>query len=193
MNAMMNKLAPSITNQIRMDHTHVLTTFHRYKDETSAAVKKALVDTICMSVEIHAQLEEEIFYPAMRSVDPEIVEKSFPEHEQIRQLMSSLKNMEPTNPQYDRTFMDLMRTIMHHVADEETTLLPEAERLLGDRVHELGAEWMKRKMQLAMPRTGELAMNTFKAMPASTMLLGAGALLAGSYLVAHAFKKHDIS
>ena len=191
MNAVMNKLSPSITNHIRMDHTHVLTTFHRYKDDTSPSVKQALVATICMAVEIHAQLEEEIFYPAMRSVDPEIVEKSFPEHEEMRQMISSLRNMEPTNPHYDRTFMNLMRTIMHHVADEETTLLPEAERLLGDRVHELGAEWAKRKMMLAMPRAGELAMNTVKAMPASTMLIGAGALLAGSYLVGQVWKKHD--
>jgi hemerythrin superfamily protein len=191
MNAVMNKLAPSITNQIRMDHTHVLTTFHRYKDDTSPAVKQALVGTICMAVEIHAQLEEEIFYPAMRSVDPRNVEKSFPEHEEIRRLISSLRSLEPTNADYDATLMTLMRTIMHHVADEETMLLPEAERLLGDRVHELGAEWTKRKMQLAMPRAGELAMNTVKAMPASTMLLGAGALLAGSYLVGQAFKKHE--
>jgi hemerythrin-like domain-containing protein len=191
MNAVLNKLSPSVTNHIRMDHTHVLTTFHRYKDDTSPSVKKALVDTICMAVEIHAQLEEEIFYPAMRAVDPGIVDKSFPEHDEMRQMIAGLRNMEPGDPQYDRTFMALMRNIMHHVADEETTLLPEAERVLGDRVNELGAEWAKRKMQLAMPRAGELAMNTVKAMPASTMLLGAGALLAGSYIIGHAFKKHD--
>ena len=191
MNAVMNTLSPSITNHIRMDHTHVLTTFHRYKDDTSPAVKKALVDTICMAVEIHAQLEEEIFYPAMRSIDSELVDKSFPEHDEIKQMISGLRNTEPSNPHYDRTFMALMRTIMHHVADEETILLPEAERVLGDRVHELGAEWTKRKLQLAMPRAGELAMNTVKAMPASTMLIGAGALLAGSYLIGHALKKHD--
>ena len=191
MNAVMSKLSPSVTNHIRMDHTHVLTTFHRYKDDTAPAVKKALVDTICMAVEIHAQLEEEIFYPAMRAVDSSTVDKSFPEHDEMRQMISGLRNMEPTNPHYDRTFMTLMRTIMHHVADEETTLLPEAERVLGDRVHELGAEWAKRKLQLAMPRAGELAMNTVKAMPASTMLIGAGALLAGTYLIGHAFKKHD--
>ena len=191
MNAVMNKLSPSVTNHIRMDHTHVLTTFHRYKDDTSPAVKKALADTICMAVEIHAQLEEEIFYPAMRALDAPTVDKSFPEHDEIKQLIAGLRNMEPTDPQYDRTVMALMRTIMHHVADEETILLPEAERLLGDRVNELGAEWTRRKLQLAMPRAGELAMNTYKAMPASTMLIGAGALLAGSYLIGHVFKKHD--
>ena len=127
----------------------------------------------------------------MRSVDPECVEKSFPEHEEMRQMITSLRNMEPANPHYDGTFMALMRLIMHNVADEETTLLPQAERLLGNRVHELGAAMAKRKLELTMPRAGELAMNSVKAMPASTMLIGAGALLAGSYLLNHAFKKHD--
>ena len=191
MNAVMNKLSPSITNMIRMDHTHVLTTFHRYKDGCSPSVKQALANTIFMALEIHAQLEEEIFYPAMRAIDPEIVEKSVPEHDEMRQMISSLRNMEPTNPHYDRSFMELMRAVMHHVADEETTLLPEAERLLGDRLGELGAEMTKRRMQLALPRTAELATNTVKAMPASTMLIGAGALLAGSYLVGQMWKKSD--
>jgi hemerythrin superfamily protein len=192
MNAVMTKLSPSITSMIRMDHTHVLTTFHRYKDDSSPSVKQGVVNTVCMAVEIHAQLEEEIFYPALRDIDREIVGKSVPEHDEMRQMISGLRNMDPGNAHYDRTFMALMRLIMHHVADEETTLLPEAERVLGsDRLSELGAQMTKRRMQLAMPRAGELAANTMKAMPAGTMLLGAGALLAGSYLIGHAFKKHD--
>jgi hemerythrin superfamily protein len=191
MNAVINKLSPSITNMIRMDHTHVLTTFHRYKDDCAPSVKKALADTICMALEIHAQLEEEVFYPAMRGVDPQIVEKSVPEHDEMRAMIASLRSTEPSSPQYDRTFMQLMRAVMHHVADEETTLLPEAERVLGDRLGELGAEMTKRRMQLMLPRTAELATNTVKAMPASTMLIGAGALLAGSYLVGQMWKKHD--
>ena len=192
MNALMNKLSPSITNMIRMDHSHVLTTFHRYKDDTSPQAKEALVATICMALEIHAQLEEEIFYPAIRTVDPAIVDKSVPEHDEMRQMIASLRSMEAASPDYDRIFMNLMRSVMHHVADEETTLLPEAERVMGqERLGALGAEMTKRRLQLTMPRAGELATNTFRAMPASTMLIGAGALLAGSYLLNHAFKRHE--
>ena len=49
--------------------------------------KQALANTICLALEIHAQLEEEIFYPAMRELAPEgiLVGKSVPEHDEIRQ------------------------------------------------------------------------------------------------------------
>ena len=67
MPSLMSQLSPSVTNQIRLDHTHVLTTFHQYEMDASPNTKKALVDNACLALEIHAQLEEEIFYPAMRS------------------------------------------------------------------------------------------------------------------------------
>jgi hypothetical protein len=82
-----------------------------------------------------------------------------------------------------------MRTVIHHVADEETMLLPAAERLIPDRLGELGAQMTKRRLQLAAPRAGELVGNTVRAMPASTMLMGAGALLAGSLLLRQAFRR----
>lgn len=53
---------PMVTNMIRVDHTHVVSTFHQYKASAPIRVRKGLVLTMC----IHAQLEEEIFYPAMR-------------------------------------------------------------------------------------------------------------------------------
>src|SRR5688500_8793411 len=59
MNSLLSRLSPSITNMIRMDHAHVLTTFHQYEADSSPRVKKGLVDNVCVALEIHAQLEEE--------------------------------------------------------------------------------------------------------------------------------------
>jgi hemerythrin superfamily protein len=192
MNAITNTLSPSITNMIRLDHTHVLSTFHQYEMDSSPQTKQALVNTACLSLEIHAQLEEEIFYPAMRqfAADTPMVEKSIPEHQEMKRLISELRAMQPTDPNYDQTFMQLMRDVIHHVADEETTLLPDAERLLGDRLGELGAEMTKRRLQLVAPRAGEFAMNTIRGMPTTSMLVAAGAVLAGTYLVRRAFTRH---
>jgi hemerythrin superfamily protein len=138
MNTITNTLSPSATNMIRMDHAHVISTFHKYKIDSSAQTKQALVNNACLSLEIHAQLEEEIFYPAMSDVgaDSAVLAKSVPEHDEMRRLIGELRDMEPTDPTYDQTFMELMRDVLHHVADEETTLLPDAERLLGDRLGE---------------------------------------------------------
>jgi len=193
MNSLINKISPSITNMIRMDHTHVLTTFHQYEIGTSPKKKQALVNTICLALEIHAQLEEEIFYPAMRDIAADshsVEEKSIPEHNEMRRLIAKLRSMQPTDTGYDATVMELMRNVMHHVAEEETVLLPDAERLLADRIGELGMRMTKRRLQLAGPRVGEIAVNTARGMPASSMLMAAGALLAGTYLVRRSSRRH---
>lgn len=192
MKSLANTFAPSVTNMIRMDHTQVLTIFHQYEMDSSPQTKQALVNNACLSLEIHTQLEEEIFYPAMRSfaADSPVVSKSIPEHNEMRRLIGELRAIQPTDPAYDQTFMELMRDVLHHVADEETTLLPDAERLLGDRLGELGAQWTKRRMELAAPRAGEIAVNTVRGMPASTMVMAAGALLAGTYIAKRAFGRH---
>ena len=191
MNPLMSKLSPTATNMIRMDHTHVLATFHQYETDTSPQTKQALVASACLALEIHAQLEEEIFYPALRAVagDNAVLEKSPSEHAEMRRLIGELRGMAPSDPAYDRTFMQLMRDVIHHVADEETVLLPEAERLLADKLGELGAEMTKRRLQLAAPRAGEFALNTVRTMPASTMLMTAGAVIAGTYLLRRAFTR----
>ena len=100
----------------------------------------------------------------------------------MRSLIAMLRGMQPESEEYDRTFMELMRAVMHHVADEETTLLPDAERLLGGELGELGARMLKRRLQLMVPRAGEAARYSARAMPATPLLVAAGALLAGAWL-----------
>src|SRR2546423_12229564 len=116
MNASVVKPSPSIAKMIRTDHTHVLAVFHRYKNDAAPRTKQALVDTECLALDIHAQLEEEILYPAMSALDSPLGQKSVPEHDEMRILMADLRTMEPTNPAFDETFLDLMRTVIHHVA-----------------------------------------------------------------------------
>lgn len=191
MNSVLSKLSPTITNMIRMDHTHVMVTFHQYQADTLPKTKKALVATASVALEIHAQLEEEIFYPAVRRVvtDPVVIDKSVPEHDEMRRLIARLREMAPTDADYDRTFMELMRDVMHHVADEETVLLPAAEHLLVGELESLGAQMTKRRLQLVAPRAAEIAANTLRAMPASTMLVSAGAVLAGGLVLNRALRR----
>ena len=184
MTSLMSQLSPSITNMIRLDHTHVLTAFHQYEIGSSARLKKGLVDNVCLAIEIHAQLEEEIFYPAMRVVsDNEILRKSTPEHDEMRGLISRLRNMPVSDPAFDDTFFELMRHVMHHVADEETMLLPAAERLIPDQLHELGARMNRRRLELAGPRAPELASSIARSMSVGTLVGAGSALLAGAYLL----------
>ncbi|MGZ3238496.1 MAG: hemerythrin domain-containing protein [Burkholderiaceae bacterium] len=185
MNTIINKLAPTITNMIRMDHTHVLATFHQYEMDSHPKTKQALVNSLCLTLEIHIELEDEIFYPAMRSVTTNntVLDKSEPEHDRMRQLIAMLRRTPPTDAGYDQSFMELMQIVMHHVADEETILLPEAELKLKDRLGELGAQMTKRRFQLSAPHAGDIMRNTLRGMPTKSLLLVAGALVAGSYML----------
>jgi hemerythrin superfamily protein len=184
MNQFLNRLSPSITNMIRMDHTHVLSSFHQFEADSPPRVKKGLADTICLALEIHAQLEEEIFYPEMRRIaETEFIDKSVPEHDEMRALITKLRALQPGDKDFDSTLFKLMNVVIHHVADEETLLLPTAERVLGDRLGELGAKMTKRRMQLTAPRTGEIAGSMAKSMSAGSLIVGATALLAGGYLL----------
>ena len=167
----------SITKMIRMDHTHVMATFHKYEVDTRPRVKKGLIDTICLAVEVHAQLEEEIFYPALREVsDNEVLRKSEPEHYEMKQLIARLRKMDASDAMLDSTFYALMQQIVHHVADEETVLLPTAERVLANELSDLGTRWTRRRMQLMAPKTGQLASGMARSMGGGTMLVAAGAL-----------------
>src|ERR1700712_4303371 len=184
MSSLLSQLSPSITNLIRLDHTHVLTAFHQYEIGSSPRLKKGLTDNVCLAIEVHAQLEEEIFYPAMRTVaDNEILRKSTPEHDEMRGLIARLRNMPVGDPAFDDTFFELMRHVMHHVADEETMLLPAAERLIPDQLCDLGAQMNKRRLELVGPRAPELASSMARSLSTGTLVGIGSAMLAGAYLL----------
>jgi hypothetical protein len=193
MNAVSQRITPSITTMIRMDHTHVLAVFHRYHADTPPGKKRALIRNACLALEVHAQLEEEIFYRALRTVmsGDEVLDKSEPEHDEMRRLIAELRT--PNNGEnlvgdaaQDEKFFELMRLVIHHVADEETRLLPAAERLLPDQLGRLGLEMTKRRFELLKPHAAELAETTVRSFPAGAAagaaLLTVGALALGAML-----------
>lgn len=184
----LKKLSPSITDMIRFDHSHVMVTFHQYTSDKRPSVKKALAETICDALEIHATLEEEFFYPAMRpkAHDQKVMEKSEPEHDEMRAVIAELRRTDPKSPRHDELVFELMRDVVHHVADEETVLLPDAERTLSkDRLSELGAQMTKRRLELVTPKAGKIAKNTAVGFSGSTAALVVG--VASALFAAKAF------
>ena len=188
----LNKLSPTITDMIRFDHSHVMTTFHQYTKDKRPSVKKALAETICDALEIHATLEEEIFYPAMRpkAHDQKVMEKSEPEHDEMRRVIAELRRTDPASPRHDELVFELMRDVVHHVADEETVLLPEAEQTMSrEQLSDLGVQMTKRRMQLVTPKAGKLAVNHAVGFSGSTAAIVVG--VASALFAARAFtRKH---
>lgn len=189
----LSKLSPSITDMIRFDHSHVMVTFHQYTGTTRPSVKKALAETICDAVEIHATLEEEIFYPVMRGLaggEP-VIQKSPDEHEEIKRVIANLRAADAADMRHDSLMHELMRDIMHHVADEETVLLPQAERMLSKaRLNELGAQMTRRRLELLSPKAGKVAKNTLVGFSGSTtaIVVGLASAMMAAKFIGH--KRH---
>lgn len=174
----LKKLSPTITDMIRFDHSHVMVTFHQYTRDKKPSVKKALADTICAAVEIHAKLEEEIFYPVMRVIagDEPVMKESVPEHDNMRRVIAALRRTDAANPHHEELLRELMRDVMHHMADEETVLLPMAEAQLShERLCELGVRMTKRRIELVSPQAGKIARDTAVGFSGSTTALVLGA------------------
>jgi hypothetical protein len=181
----LSRASPGITTMIRLDHSHVIALLHRYRLGASPGKKQALAENACLALEVHAQLEEEIFYPALRGVlgGDQVLEKSVPEHDEMRRLIELVRKLQPGEQAYDDAFLELMRNVLHHVADEETKLLPAAERTLHDQLRELGMQMTRRRLQLLKPHAGQAVATTARAFPGFSMLAGAGALALGALLL----------
>jgi hemerythrin superfamily protein len=189
----LNKLSPTITDMIRFDHSHVMVTFHQYTKDKKPSVKKALADTICTALEIHAKLEEEIFYPVLRQLDgdDQFIRKAVPEHDEMRRVIAELRSADPASTEHDRLLHALMRDVIHHVADEETEALPRAESMLTkERLSELGAAMTRRRMELVTPQAGKLARNHAVGFSGSTAALVVGVASALFAVRAFTRKQH---
>ena len=193
MNTLMSKMSPSVTKMIRMDHAAVMAMFHKIEPGMSASARGATVRNICSALEMHAQLEEELVYPTLRAcgIDGEPLERSVPEHDEMRRLIEQIRASGQDMARQDKLMNQLMRAVMHHVADEETVLLPAAEKMLGEqRLCELGARMTERRLQLARPRMGQMAVDMARASPAKTALMVAGTIAAGALLLGGRRRAH---
>jgi hemerythrin superfamily protein len=183
--AAIDSMTPDITRMIRLDHAHVLAAFRRFRSRMPQTRKRALVGNVCLALDVHAQLEEEIFYPALRRIAAagEVLDKSVPEHEEMRSLIASLRGMRPFDTGYDDTFKKLIRVVLHHVADEETILLPLAEELMPDELGHLGWLMTQRRIELLRPHAAEAAATTIRTFPIGAAAAAAGVLAVSWLLV----------
>jgi len=185
MSSIFNAVTPTATRMIRADHTAVLAQFHKLEPRMSDTVRSAIVRNICHALEIHAQIEEELFYPALRSAglnSPEL-DKSVPEHDDMRQHIERVRSLEENSTAQCEALNELMNTVMHHIADEEARLLPSAEQQMAPEVlNELGARMTRRRLELARPYAAEMAMDMAVGAPMKSAVVAAGTLVAGALL-----------
>ena len=138
------------TAMLKADHKLVASLFSDYEVTNSVAKKKQLVEEICKELTIHAQIEEEIFYPAVQKAlkDHELVPEAVVEHKTLKDLISEVKGVEPDGDMFDAKIKVLSEYVKHHVKEEEGEMFPEAKSSKLDMA-ELGALMAERKEQLS--------------------------------------------
>ena len=108
-----------------------------------------LVSRICMELTVHAQIEEEIFYPAVKQAlnDHEIVPEAMVEQATMKDLIAQIEGIEPDGEMYDAKVKVLSEYVKHHVKEEHSEMFPKAKASDLDLV-QLGAQMSARKEEL---------------------------------------------
>jgi hemerythrin superfamily protein len=138
---------------LKQDHDEVEKLFDQYedaKDESNTELKVQIVAAVCKALTIHAQIEEEIFYPAMRRAEDavELVNEAAVEHQTLKNLVAELESAAPDEHLYDAKVKVLSEYVKHHVKEEEGELFPIAKRSDMD-LDALGRKLLARKGELA--------------------------------------------
>lgn len=138
---------------LKADHKAVSDLFANYEKTRSDAKKKALVAEICTALSVHAQIEEEIYYPAVKAAlkDKLLVPEARVEHGSIKDLIAQLEGLEPDGEMYDAKVQVLSEYVKHHVKEEQNEMFPKAKATSLDQV-ELGARMAARKAELLAAR-----------------------------------------
>ena len=102
---------------------------------------------------MHAQIEEEIFYPAVKQAlkDRELVPEATIEHATLKELIAQVEGIEPDGEMYDARIKVLSEYVKHHVKEEHTEMFPKARASELDMV-ELGSRIVARKQELMAQR-----------------------------------------
>ncbi|SFB91806.1 hemerythrin domain-containing protein [Massilia yuzhufengensis] len=127
-----------ILAQLRADHAHVRALFHQFAmlDREEEEQRERVVDDLCDDMALHAALEDELFYPALRGVvDDSLLEDAALEHDSTRELILQLESLFPGDDYFDIAVAVLADEFEQHVAFEETVLFPA---LAGAGVDQLG-------------------------------------------------------
>jgi hemerythrin superfamily protein len=136
---------------LKQDHRAVEELFEKFEKASGDGRKQKLAEEICLELSVHAQIEEEIFYPACEGkVDEDLLKESYVEHDGAKVLIAEIINGAPSDEFYDAKVKVLQEEIEHHVEEEEKRMegLFAQARKAGLDMDALGEELGARKAAL---------------------------------------------
>lgn len=134
---------------LKKDHKQVSDWFAEYDRTDDDARKQELADQICLALTVHAQIEEEIFYPAAYEAldDDDMLDEAEIEHASAKALVAEIRAGKVGDPLFDARVTVLGEYVAHHVEEEEKEIFPECRASDMD-LKALGQQLARRKEEL---------------------------------------------
>jgi iron-sulfur cluster repair protein YtfE (RIC family) len=137
---------------LKADHEKVAGIMEKIDETTERGLKtrEELFSQLKSELDLHAQLEEQIFYPALEEADEtrEITLEAYEEHNLVKQLLAELEAEPKDDEQWTAKFTVLKENVEHHVEEEEGEMFKKARKVLGkERAEEIGNRIQEAKRQ----------------------------------------------
>ena len=171
-----SRARPLALELLEADHRRVEALFEQYEEEKEADedTKRPIAGRICGELKVHAQMEEEVFYPWLREnlseEDMELLEEALVEHSTAKDLIAQLEGSEEIDATYDAKVKVLSEYIKHHVKEEEGEIFGKCGDM-QEELDELGQQMAARKAELAA-QMGLTEEDGEGAVPAAAMKRG---------------------
>jgi hemerythrin superfamily protein len=130
-----------VTKLLEQDHRTVEGLFSQYQSSPSDEIAQR----ICQELEIHTSVEEQLVYPRLADIDPELERHAEEEHMQAKELISSIRS---GSGDVSDLMAQLESAVQEHVQEEETRAFPELRQQLGNELEQLGNEVQQRKQEM---------------------------------------------
>ncbi|HYF22073.1 MAG TPA: hemerythrin domain-containing protein, partial [Caulobacteraceae bacterium] len=119
----------NVIELLKQDHRDVERLFEQFEKAENENEKMAIAERICLMLQVHTQLEEELFYPAIRGkIEDDMVDEAVVEHGSAKQLMEQIQAAEAGDEMFEAQVKVLQEQIEHHVEEEEQEMFPEVEK-----------------------------------------------------------------
>lgn len=136
---------------LKHDHREVESMFKQFDAEEESRSKAEIAQHICLSLIVHSEIEEELFYPAaqraLEDEDRDLISEARVEHMSLKRLIDDISGSSASDDMFEARMTVLKEYVKHHVHEEEHELMPQVKKSDID-LEALGSRLLERKQAL---------------------------------------------
>jgi hemerythrin superfamily protein len=142
----------SATALLMADHARVRELVQQFQEAgASSSEKRVIAHQVFAELEIHAAIEEKLFYPAVAAASGEasaLVAEAIEEHRKVKNQVAELKTLALGDREFHERFTAIVEEVDHHATEEEDEMFPKAEELIGADLGHLSARMQAMQAEL---------------------------------------------